>query len=163
MATCRIYFGSGTRSKRVTTCSRPGHGGGYLDVRDIAYVAVAVAKGSFDGKVLDLTGPEAVTGAQVAAVLSEVLRRPVMFVSPDLERFRAGLIQNGLPRWRVDALVEAILGGRGSHLSAVSSDVEVVTGRPPRTLRQFRRGCLRLAFCIITRQVWNLAIPCRAH
>jgi uncharacterized protein YbjT (DUF2867 family) len=112
----------------------------YLDVRDIAYVAVAVANGSFDGKVLDLTGPEAVTGAQIATVLSEVLGRPVMFVSPDLERFRAELILNGLPRWRVDALVEvysAILSGRGAHLSAVSSDVQAVTGRPPRTLRQF--------------------------
>jgi uncharacterized protein YbjT (DUF2867 family) len=112
----------------------------YLDVRDIAYVAVAVANGSFDGKVLVLTGPEALTGAQIAAVLSEVFGRPVIFVSPDLERFRAELIQNGLLRWRVDALEEvysAILGGRGSHLSAVSSDVEAVTGRPPRTLRQF--------------------------
>jgi uncharacterized protein YbjT (DUF2867 family) len=117
----------------------------YLDVRDIADVAVAVANGSFDGKVLDLTGPEALTGAQIAAVLSEVLGRRVMFVSPDLERFRAELIQNGLPGWRVDALVEvysAILGGRGSHLSAVRSDVEAVTGRPPCTLRQFAEDAL---------------------
>jgi uncharacterized protein YbjT (DUF2867 family) len=108
--------------------------GAYLDVRDIADVAVAVANGSFDGKVLTLTGPDTETGAQIAAVLSEVLRRPVTFVSPDLERFRSELIQNGVPKWRVDALVEVyanILGGRGSHLSVVSPDVEAVTGRPP--------------------------------
>jgi hypothetical protein len=61
-------------------------------------------------------------------------------LSPDLERFRVELIQNHLPRWRVDALIEVyanILGGRGSHLSAVSPTVEAVIGRPPRTLRQF--------------------------
>jgi uncharacterized protein YbjT (DUF2867 family) len=119
----------------------------HLDVHDIADVAVAVANGSFDGQVLTLTGPEALTGAQIAAVLSKVLRRPVTFVSPDLEPFRAELIQNGVPKWRVDALVEvysAILGGRGSHLSAVSPDLEAVTGRPPRTLRQFAEDAFGL-------------------
>jgi uncharacterized protein YbjT (DUF2867 family) len=112
----------------------------YLDVRDIADVAVAAANGSFDGKVLTLTGPEALTGAQVADVLSEALGRPMRFVSPDLERYSAELIENGVPRWRADALVEIhsnILAGRGSHLSAVSPDVMVATGRPPRALRQF--------------------------
>lgn len=114
----------------------------YLDVRDIADVAVAAANGAFDGKVLTLTGPEALTGAQVATVLSDALGRPVSFVSPDLERFRAELIENGVPRWRVDALVEVsanILAGRGSHLSLVSPDVMVATGRPPRALRQFAK------------------------
>jgi uncharacterized protein YbjT (DUF2867 family) len=112
----------------------------YLDVRDIADVAVAAANGAFDGKVLTLTGPEPLTGAQVAAVLSDALRQPVGFVSPDLERFRAELIESGVPRWRVDALVEVhsnILAGRGSHLSVVSPDVMAATGRPPRALRQF--------------------------
>lgn len=119
----------------------------YLDVRDIADVAVAAANGSFDGKVLTLTGPEALTGAQIAAVLSEALRRPVRFVSPDLERFGEELIENGVPTWRVDALVEVhsnILAGRGSHLSAVSPDVMAATGRPPRALRPFAEHAFSL-------------------
>jgi uncharacterized protein YbjT (DUF2867 family) len=119
----------------------------YLDVRDIADVAVAAANGSFDGKVLTLTGPEALSGAQIAAVLSEAVGRPVRFVSPDLERFGVELIQNGVPRWRVDALVEVhsnILAGRGSHLSAVSPDVLAATGRPPRVLREFAEHAFNL-------------------
>ena len=114
----------------------------YLDVRDVADVAVAAANGSFDGKVLTLTGPEALSGAQVAAILSEALGRPVRFVSPDLGRFRAELIENGVAQWRVDALVElysAVLGGRGSHHPGVSPDVMAATGRPPRALRQFAK------------------------
>jgi len=119
----------------------------YLDVRDIADVAVAAANGSFDGEVLTLTGPEALTGAQVAAVLSQAVGRPVRFVSPDLDWFGAELIQNGVPKWRVDALVEVhanILAGRGSHLSAVSPDVLAETGRPPRALRQFAEHAFSL-------------------
>ena len=114
----------------------------YLDVRDIADVAVAAANGSFDGRVLTLTGPEALSGAQVAAILSEVLGRPVRFLSPDLGPFREELVENGVPQWRVDALVElysAIHSGRGSHLPAVSPDIMAATGRPPRTLRQFAK------------------------
>ena len=48
-----------------------------VDVRDIAAVAVAaLTKSGHEGKTYDITGPEALTHAEMAAQLSEALERP---------------------------------------------------------------------------------------
>jgi NAD(P)H dehydrogenase (quinone) len=111
-----------------------------IDVHDLAAVAVAVARGPFDGRALMLTGPAALTGAEIAATLSGVLGRPVRYISPPLPQFRAALAERGLPAWQIDAFIElqqAILDGRAPHLAVVTADVETATGRPPRSFAQF--------------------------
>ena len=111
-----------------------------VDVHDLADVAVAVADGPFDGRVLTLTGPAALTGEEIAATLSDVLGRPVRYISPPLPQFRAALTERGLPVWQIDAFIElqqAILDGHAPHLAAVTADVETNTGRPPRSFAQF--------------------------
>ena len=60
----------------------------HVDVHDLADVAVAIANGPFDGRALTLTGPAALTGEEMAATLSGVLRRPVRYVSPSPAQFR---------------------------------------------------------------------------
>ena len=112
----------------------------YIDVSDIAAVAVAVANGPFDGRALDLTGPAALTGEQTAAMLTSAVGRRVRFVSPPLGQFRAALTERGMPAWQVDGLVElyeAIQGGHAPHIAAVSMDVAATIGRPPRSFEEF--------------------------
>jgi uncharacterized protein YbjT (DUF2867 family) len=128
-----IEAGSFIEPSGTTAASR-------IDVHDLADVAVAVAEGPFDGRALTLTGPAALTGAEIAATLSGVLGRPVRFVSPPLSQFRAALTERGLPSWQIDAFIElhqAILDGRAPHLAAVTGDVEAATGKPPRSFAQF--------------------------
>ncbi len=72
----------------------------YVDVHDLADVAVAIANGPFDGRALTLTGPAALTGEEMAATLSGVLRRPVRYVLPSLAQFRAALTERGVPTWQ---------------------------------------------------------------
>jgi uncharacterized protein YbjT (DUF2867 family) len=111
-----------------------------IDVRDIAAVAVLVAGGSHDGEALDLTGPKAVTGAEIAEILTEATQKPVSFVSPTIEAVRNALLDQGAPLWRADALAElykAIEAGRAGHIARVNSNVETITRRPPRGLRDF--------------------------
>jgi uncharacterized protein YbjT (DUF2867 family) len=111
-----------------------------IDVKDIADVAVGVSAGDYDYRALDLTGPEARSGTEIAQILSAALRKSVTFTSPSIAAFRAALLDRGAPQWRVDALMEVyqnIHDGRAPHLARVSSDVERVLGRTPRTLRQF--------------------------
>jgi uncharacterized protein YbjT (DUF2867 family) len=111
-----------------------------LDVRDTADVAVAAANGGFDGKALVLTGADALTGSEIAGVLSEATGRPVQFVSPDLESFEEMLRSRGMPAWRADSQLElyrAVQAGHAPHLAAVSPDLSAAIGKPPRTLKQF--------------------------
>ena len=112
----------------------------FIDVRDIAAVAVGVSAGGYDNLALDLTGPEALTGSDIAQALSAAMGKPVTFASPPIAAFRVALLDRGAPLWRVDALAELyqnIQDGRAPHLARTTPNVERVTGRTPRTLREF--------------------------
>jgi uncharacterized protein YbjT (DUF2867 family) len=112
----------------------------YVDVRDLAAVAVAVAEGPFDGRALALTGAAALTGEQMASALTTALGRPVRFSSPALPLFRAALAERGMPVWQSDALCElyeAVEAGRAPHLATLSADIAAVTGRQPRSFAEF--------------------------
>lgn len=128
-----ILAGNYVEPSGDTTTSR-------IDVADLADVGVAIADGPFDGRVLTLTGPEALTCQQMADILSTMLRRPVRYISPPLPQFRAALTERGLPAWQIDAFVElqeAMLAGRAAYLATVTADVADTIGRPPRSFAQF--------------------------
>jgi uncharacterized protein YbjT (DUF2867 family) len=117
-----------------------GEASSLIDVRDIAAVAVGVADGGVDNQALDLTGPEAFTGSEIAQVLSAAIEKPVAFISPPIAAFRAALLDRGAPIWRIDALAELyqnVQDKRAPHLARITPNVERVTGRAPRTLREF--------------------------
>jgi uncharacterized protein YbjT (DUF2867 family) len=112
----------------------------YVDVRDIADVAVATARGDFDDQALTLTGREAIGGARISNLLGQVMGKPLKFASPDLESFRSALAEGSLPEWHIDALIELytrIQQGRASHVSSVTADIESVTGKRPRSFLEF--------------------------
>ena len=114
----------------------------YVDVHDLADVAVAVADGPFDGRALTLTGPAALTGEEMAATLSGVLGRTVRYILPSAAQFRVALTERGMPAWQIDAFIElqeAVLAGRAPHLALVTAGIERATGRPPRSFAQFAR------------------------
>ncbi|WP_422775317.1 NmrA family NAD(P)-binding protein, partial [Pseudomonas aeruginosa] len=54
----------------------------FIDVRDIAASAIAaLTSTAFDGKAFNLTGPEALSYADAAAILSEVTGKPVRYAA----------------------------------------------------------------------------------
>jgi uncharacterized protein YbjT (DUF2867 family) len=103
-----------------------------VDVRDIAAVAVvALTKSGHEGKTYDITGPEALTHAEMAAQLSEALHRPVAFVDVPEQRFREALRGFHMPDWQADGLVEDYAHYRQGEASNISSAVQEVTGAAP--------------------------------
>lgn len=114
----------------------------YVDIRDVADVAVAVSRGCLDDQALTLTGREAIGGERVSTLLSQVTGKHVQFVSPDLQSFRSALADGKVPDWRIDALVELysrVQEGRASHVSSITCDIEKVTGKRPRSFLEFAR------------------------
>jgi uncharacterized protein YbjT (DUF2867 family) len=116
------------------------HSISYVDVRDVADVAVAVASGGFDDEALTLTGREAIGGERISNLLGQTIGKRIRFVSPDLSSFRSALAEKRLPDWHIDALTELyarIQEGRAAHVSSITSDIENVTGQRPRSFIQF--------------------------
>lgn len=110
---------------------------GFVDADDIAAVAVrALTDERAPDTDLVLTGPQALSHADVAATISEVTGRPVVHRHLTFEELR--------DRWAAEIPLEfatmlarmdrAIAGGAEDR---TSDSVERITGRPPGTLRAF--------------------------
>jgi uncharacterized protein YbjT (DUF2867 family) len=119
-----------------------------VDVRDIAAVATAaLTSNSHEGKVYDVTGPEALTHPDIAVHLSEALGKQITFTDIPEAAMRSALAGLGVPPWQADGLVEDYAHYRRGEAAAISSAVQDVTGAPPHPLRAFARD-YRQAFLL---------------
>jgi len=105
---------------------------------DVARVATAVLlePAAHAGATYDLTGPEALTFAEMAQVVSEVTGRDVRFHDESLEEAYASRAVHGAPDWQVDAWVSTYTAVARGERQGVSGDVERLTGRRSVSLRE---------------------------
>jgi len=105
---------------------------------DIAEVAVAVltSDGAYDGRTLNLTGPEALTMNEIAAILSDHLGRTVSYIPKTIDEAYASRASYGAPQWQVDGWVSTYTAIAAGELATVSEDIPEVTGHPAMTLTQ---------------------------
>ena len=103
---------------------------------DIAAAAVAALLDprAHEGHTYSLTGPEALTLTEAAAVMSQVLGRPYSFVDETVEEAYASRAAFGAPGWQLDAWVSSYTAIAAGELAGVTSDVELLTGRAPMAL-----------------------------
>ena len=110
-----------------------------IDVRDIAAVAaVALTETGHEDATYTLTGPAAITHAQIAAALSAALGREITFVDVPPEAF-ADNLRGVLPPWQVEGLLEDYAHYRRGEAALVSPAVAEITGRPPIDIGRFAR------------------------
>ena len=106
--------------------------------RDIAAAAAAVLLGSgHDGAAYVLTGPQALTGVEMATIVTEVLGRQVRYVDEPEDAGRPPRDADGMAA--SVALVELSAEMRAGKLAGVSGDVERLTRRPPVSFARFAR------------------------
>ncbi|GLY94366.1 SDR family oxidoreductase [Actinoplanes sp. NBRC 103695] len=103
------------------------------DIADAA-VAVLLEPGSHAGRVYDLTGPQDLSFAEMAAIVSRVTRRAVRFHDETLDEAYASRASYGAPGWQVDAWVSTYTAVAAGELAGVSGAVEELTGRPATSL-----------------------------
>jgi uncharacterized protein YbjT (DUF2867 family) len=112
---------------------------------DIADAAVAVLLGDggdpgrHDGRSYDMTGPEALTLAEVAGELSRFAGRTVTYQEETLEEAYASRASYGAPDWEVDGWVSTYTAIANGDLEGVSGDLEALAGHPPMRLADFLR------------------------
>jgi uncharacterized protein YbjT (DUF2867 family) len=103
---------------------------------DVAAVAAAVLlSDEYDGDTLDVTGPERLTMAGVAELLTDVTGRPVRYVEETLAEAYASRATYGAPAYEVDGWVSTYTAIASGELDVLSPAVRLVTGREPISLR----------------------------
>jgi uncharacterized protein YbjT (DUF2867 family) len=109
-----------------------------VDARDIAEVAAAaLAEDGHVGKTYTVTGPAAVTHAEIATEFGNAIGRPVRFESIPPEAFVAALTGAGMPEWQAEGLAEDYGHYDRGEAGDVSPDVAQVTGSSARSLPDF--------------------------
>ncbi len=110
----------------------------FIDVRDIAAVAVEVLTGAgHEGRVYDLTGPEALSNQEVASIMSEVTGKQIEFVDVPEEEARKNMLAHDMPAPIVEAMLELMRQFKEDRFSATTETVQQLTGRPAHTFRRF--------------------------
>jgi NAD(P)H dehydrogenase (quinone) len=112
----------------------------FIDTRDVAEVArVALMEefGPQSQRAYHLTGPRTWTMQQVAEELSTLLGQPVVYSDRSPGEQRAALLAGGLAPLIADLLVGLDQMFRESALAETTSTVEDLTGRKPRSLRDW--------------------------
>ena len=111
----------------------------WVDTRDIAAVAgtVLTAKGH-EERVYEITGPEALTYAEVAERLSTALGRRIAYVNvPDGVAYQA-MTGMGMTPWLTEGMITLYHLCRANGTTAVPLDtVERITGHAPRTIEAY--------------------------
>ena len=101
-----------------------------------AAAAVALTGDGHEDRIYDITGPELVTQAQLAAMVSDITGRPVTAVAIDDDAAVQNLTAVGLPAAAAMAYASFGTAIREGVLDVASSHVEDLTGRRPRSLRE---------------------------
>jgi uncharacterized protein YbjT (DUF2867 family) len=110
----------------------------FVDARDVGRVAAAaLLAGPPPERVLEVTGPEALTWFDVASTMSQVLGRPITHypIPPDV--VRQAMLSMGRPGWLVEHMLELAALLREPEAAEVTGTVERITGQPATTLREF--------------------------
>jgi NAD(P)H dehydrogenase (quinone) len=104
------------------------------DVADVA-LAVLLEPGRHAGETYDLTGPEELSLAHVAALLSEVTGRRVTYGEETLEEAYASRAGYGAPDWELEGWISTYRAIAAGELAGYSDAVQRLTGHRPLAAR----------------------------
>jgi NAD(P)H dehydrogenase (quinone) len=111
---------------------------------DVAAAAAGILTGNgHSGSIYNATGPERLSGAERAAIVSEIAGRPLAFGVITQEQLRAGLTKAGLPSGAINVVVGIHESFAAGAFDILTGDVERLSGRPSKTFRDVLAAALK--------------------
>ena len=110
-----------------------------IDVRDVGLAAAKalIAPAEDVGKTYELNGPEAVSNDDIAARIARLTGQTVRYVDIPEEAQRKSMLDRGMPKWQVTALLELQEYYVTGKCGEVTDVLPKLLGRPPIMLDQF--------------------------
>jgi uncharacterized protein YbjT (DUF2867 family) len=116
-----------------------------IDIGDIAEVAATVlTSAGHEGKIYPITGPEALSMAEVAEKLSKVAGKPIRYINVSPEDARKANLSAGMTPYMADGLFELFAERRKGKEAQVSTVIPDVFGWHPTRFDEFaaRNGAI---------------------
>ena len=115
----------------------------FIDAADIGLAIATVLHNpdKYKNTAHTITGPEALNYHEVAEILSEVVGRPIRYARPSYLKYRSVYIKHrGLDKGYVNVTVMLYFMTRMGTAKQVTDDFQRLTGKAPRTFRQFAKA-----------------------
>jgi uncharacterized protein YbjT (DUF2867 family) len=120
------------------------HGRGkatWVDARDVGESAAKVLTTlGHEGKVYELTGPEALTTEEVLKILSEELGHKYTYVDAPEDAARKAMEEMKMPLWLVDGFMELHALIKHGYAESLADGVKTILGREPHSLRDWAKS-----------------------
>jgi uncharacterized protein YbjT (DUF2867 family) len=111
----------------------------FIDVEDVADAAAAVLTeaGRHGGRVYELTGPRAITFAEVVELVSRASGRTITYRRTSVTEYTAALVEQGFDEDAAHHVAEMFVLMERGLLAAPTDDLATVLGRAPRTFEDY--------------------------
>lgn len=110
----------------------------YICRDDCARAAAAALASTFTGRrVLEITGPAAVTQRELAQIASDLTGRPITYVPISRAALEEGMQKAGLPAPLASVFASFDEGAAQGAFDVVTSAVQDLTGKPAEDVRSF--------------------------
>jgi NAD(P)H dehydrogenase (quinone) len=96
--------------------------------------------GQYDNRFIVLAGPEAITWATIADMISAVTGDKFKYISPEVAEFLETMKNNGTPEWLGPALKEMQQAVAQGEFANVTDDLEKILGRKPETVFNYLKS-----------------------
>src|SRR5215468_1247784 len=111
-----------------------------VDVEDIAKIAfVLLTRAGHQNQIFEITGPQALDMAEIAAAIGEAIGTPVRYQNITSEERRRMMLAAGLPLFLVDALDEQAAERRRHPESRIALGTHELFSVRPTTFAEFAR------------------------
>ncbi|GAA5217125.1 SDR family oxidoreductase [Corallincola platygyrae] len=111
-----------------------------VDIRDVgAVVVAALTQEGHEGEVYQLSGPQALTFAEQADIISRAVGKEIRYVAVSGEDAAAEMKQAGVDDWLAEHLAEIMVWFSEGHYACVTDDVARATGKPARSFEAFAK------------------------
>jgi uncharacterized protein YbjT (DUF2867 family) len=132
------YMGQTIKAQGAIYSSAAGARVSCVDARDIGAVAAKVlGEDGHEGRIYELSGPEALTYHDIAASLTHVLGREIHYVPISDEDYKKAAMAAGTPEGYADALVNLNRNYREGGFALVSPHVRALLGHDAGSFERF--------------------------
>ena len=111
---------------------------GYISRDDLARCAAAACLDrGHSGKTYELTGPDAISIAELAGIINRITGKPVRYEPATTEDFAAMCREPGIPGYIPQALVSLYRAVAQGDFARLTNHVELLTGQPAEPLESY--------------------------
>jgi uncharacterized protein YbjT (DUF2867 family) len=111
---------------------------GPLNVADVGEIAANILSSEgHEGKAYAITGPDLLSGQDIAGIFGDITGKRVQYASPDEAATFDSLLGSGWPEWQAKGMLELFEVFASNQAAVISPDGERLLGRPLTPLRGY--------------------------